>query len=235
MSPRLVDRLGLGGRELVAIVGAGGKSTILACIGRELAASGAAVVVTTTTKMGADQATEPSVFSSDPLVIIDAVDPGRSLFVGAARDDEKVTGLAPEVVTAVHASPRVDAVVVEADGARSRLIKAPAPHEPVVPAGSTTVIVVASLAALGRPIDEVAHRPERVARIIGVAPSAELTPRHMVDVLTHAEGGLSRVADATRVVVALVAPTEEDAMAAVAVRDALEAHPRVERVVVVPW
>ncbi len=34
---------------------------------------------------------------------------------------------------------------------------------------------------------------------------------------------------------ALVAPTEEDAMAADAVRDALEAHPRVERVVVVPW
>ena len=29
MSPRLVDRLGLGGRELVAIVGAGGKSTIV--------------------------------------------------------------------------------------------------------------------------------------------------------------------------------------------------------------
>lgn len=235
MSPRLVDRLGLGSRELVAIVGAGGKSTILARIGRELAASGAAVIVTTTTKMGADQATEPSVFSSDPVVIVDAVEPGTSLFVAAARDHEKVTGLAPEIVTAIHAASRVDAVVVEADGARSRLIKAPAPHEPVVPVGSTTVIVVASLAALGRPIDEVSHRPERVSRIVGATPSQVLTPHHMIDVLTHADGGLSRVADTTRVVMALVAPTEEDAMAADAVRDALEAHPRVERVVVVPW
>ena len=96
MSPRLVDRLGLGNRELVAIVGAGGKSTILARIGREWAASGAAVIVTTTTKMGADQATEPSVFSSDPRAIIDAVEPGTSLFVAAARDEEKVTGLTPD-------------------------------------------------------------------------------------------------------------------------------------------
>ena len=235
MSPRLVDRLGLGNRELVAIVGAGGKSTILDRIGREWAASGAAVIVTTTTKMGADQATEPSVFSSDPRAIIDAVEPGTSLFVAAARDEEKVTGLTPDVVTAVHASPNVDAVVVEADGARSRLIKAPASHEPVVPAGSTTVIVVASLAALGRPIDEVAHRPERLARIVGASPSAELTPRHMVEILTHPDGGLARLEDTTRVVVALVAPTDEDAAAAAQVRDALDAHTRIERVAVVPW
>ena len=47
--------LGLGRSELVAFVGAGGKSSLLLGLGAELSVSGSRVVLTTTTKMGTDQ------------------------------------------------------------------------------------------------------------------------------------------------------------------------------------
>ena len=59
MSGSLRDRFGLGSRELVAFVGAGGKTTTLQLLSNELAADGARVVLTTTTKMSESQISEP--------------------------------------------------------------------------------------------------------------------------------------------------------------------------------
>ncbi|MBC7292858.1 MAG: hypothetical protein H5T84_01900, partial [Thermoleophilia bacterium] len=51
----LTDVLGLAGRELVALVGGGGKSTLLLRLAGELGGRAARVLVTTTTAMYADQ------------------------------------------------------------------------------------------------------------------------------------------------------------------------------------
>lgn len=231
----LLELLGIGQRELIAIVGAGGKSTLLAGLGRELASVGASVVVTTTTKMGADQVTAPSIFASDPRTIVDAIEPGVPLFAGASLSDDKVTGLTADVVAKVFSSDRVDAVVVEADGARSRLIKAPAPHEPVVPSTATTVVVVASLAAAGRRIDEVAHRPQLVAGILGRPITHVLTAHDMETVLTHEHGGMYGIPPGATVVIALVAPTQRHVENAEELCASLAGHTRVDRAVIVPW
>ena len=45
-------------------------------------------------------------------------------------------------------------VLVEADAPRGRSLKVPAPHEPVIPASTTLVVVVCALDALGQPLDE---------------------------------------------------------------------------------
>lgn len=226
----LSDRLGLTDRELVSIVGAGGKSTALLRLGEELAPRGR-VVLTTTTKMGRGQATDPSVWSSDPQEIVAASTPGVSLFAAAEAHAHKVTGLSPATVDAVFADPSIDFVIVEADGARSRRIKAPADHEPVIPSSTTTAVVVASLGALGHRIDEVAHRPELVAAILSVGTDHVLAAADVAGVLLHPSGGLKSVPRGARAVIVLTGDGGQDRDAATELGDLLRRHERIDRVV----
>ncbi len=90
----------------------------------------------------------------------------------------------------------------EADGSRGRGFKAPAPHEPAIPAETTLVVPVVGADVLGRTLDaEHVHRPELVRRLSGAAPGARVTPELIARVLAHPEGGLKNVPPAARVVV----------------------------------
>lgn len=78
----------------------------------------------------------------------------------------KALGLHPSVVDAAAAA--WDLVLCEADGARRLALKAPAEHEPVIPALSPIVVALMGLDAIGRPLREAeVCRSELVARICG--------------------------------------------------------------------
>ena len=77
---------------------------------------------------------------------------------------------------------------MEADGSRGLPLKAPAEHEPVLPAGTELVIAVAGMSCAGMPLATVAHRPERYANLTGLAPDAFITPNAVARVLTHPQG-----------------------------------------------
>lgn len=228
MTAPLRDRFGIGSRELVSIVGAGGKSTILFALGRELAGSSGRVVLTTTTKMAIDQVTEPTCWSDDPAVVEAALVPRRPLFVAVNRIPGKVTGPSSEAVDRLFSETTAHYVLVEADGARSMSIKAPEDHEPVIPRATTTVIVVAGIDAIGRPISEVAHRPDLVARIAGIGANDVLTIEGAASVLLHRNGGLKGIPDAARVVMAITKVTPDDEQGANQVAAILKRHPRTD-------
>jgi len=228
MTAPLRDRFGIGSRELVSIVGAGGKSTILFALGRELAGSSGRVVLTTTTKMAIDQVTEPICWSDDPAVVEAALVPGHPVFVAMGRIPGKVTGPSPEAVDRLFSETTAQYILVEADGARSMSIKAPADHEPAIPSTSTTVIVVAGIDATGRPISEVAHRPDLVARITGIGADDVLTIKGAASVLLHRNGGLKGIPDAARVVMAITKVTPDDEQGANQLAAILERHPRTD-------
>src|SRR3990170_4898517 len=97
----LAGALGLESRELVAMVGGGGKTGALALLARELAAEGSRVVATTTTAMFLRElsAMGPVVMEKSLPALRAGL--GRALAeggpVGAARgvaDNSKVAGLA---------------------------------------------------------------------------------------------------------------------------------------------
>jgi molybdenum cofactor cytidylyltransferase len=97
-------------------------------------------------------------------------------------------GYAPEVVDRLRQPGRL--VLVEADGSAHRPFKAPAEHEPVIPAGAADVVVCAGLQVLGRPLDERwVHRPELAAGLAGVAPGSPVTPWVAATVLLAPAGG----------------------------------------------
>ncbi|MCL1600995.1 MAG: selenium cofactor biosynthesis protein YqeC [Actinomycetia bacterium] len=233
MTTPLSERLGLQPRELVAIVGAGGKTTIMGILAEELSSVGASVILTTTTKMGADQVTEPVCWSSDPHAVEEMLVRGVPLSVLSGEAGGKVTGLQPDAVDRLFDATAADYVIVEADGARSMSIKAPAAHEPVIPRLSTTVIVVMGADALVCPLGTVAHRVDRISALTGLSGEDVPTPDAAAQILLHPNGGLKDIPEGARVEMAISKVTSENETSARALASILGKSPRVDRSVLV--
>jgi molybdenum cofactor cytidylyltransferase len=240
--------------ELVAIVGGGGKTSLMFALAAEL--PGRAVLTTTTRIFAAQMKRAPAIaYAEDLSALPTALDEhGRCLVVGRV-EGEKALGVDPALPARLLARPDVDWVLVEADGSRMRPVKAPADHEPVVPPGTTLLVPVAGIDALAGPLEEVAHRPERVRELLGQRatddgrpadnqrpttddrrPTLEgnrLTPRGLAHLLTHPMGGLKAAPDGARIVPFInKVETGEQLPAAREAAALMLAEPRVSRVVI---
>lgn len=156
-----------------AIVGAGGKTTLMHRLARQYREQGLKVLLTTTTHM---------FIEPDTLCTGSAEEIRRALeTVGYAMagvaDGEKI-GPLPEAVY-LEVCQYADMVLVEADGSRQLPVKYPAPHEPVIPVNADEIIIVCGLQALGRPLREAAHRWELAQACLDIDPDAPLTPAHI--------------------------------------------------------
>jgi molybdenum cofactor cytidylyltransferase len=173
------------------------------------------------------------VHTQDERDLFDSIDRFETnLLVVGPVEGERALGVAPGLPAALLARPRVDWVVVEADGSRMLPAKAPADHEPVIPPETSLLVPVAGIDALDAPIEEITHRPERVSDITGLSSDRVLTPDALARLLTSPRGGLKRVPEGARV--ALLINKVETAVEYAAARRVAECalkSPRVERVV----
>jgi probable selenium-dependent hydroxylase accessory protein YqeC len=104
-------------------------------------------------------------------------------------ENGKVRGIPPEMADDLFASEKTDYILVEADGAAERPVKAPAEKEPVVPESVTRVIAVMGLEVLGRPLEpDLVFRPERVSRVTGLQPGDLMSPAALARLFLHDEG-----------------------------------------------
>jgi molybdenum cofactor cytidylyltransferase len=193
--------------DTVSLVGAGGKSTTMYRLAAELAAQGWKVVNTTTTMIWREDRCGFTVLEADTDRLLDQVASAladqNSITAAAAFDEEKgkLVGVDPATVGALSALPQVDVVIVEADGAKGRSLKAPADYEPVIPASTSILVPVAAIDALGKPLDDGwVHRPDIVMRLTNAQPGEIVSVELMSTVLLHPEGGLKNVPYSARVV-----------------------------------
>jgi molybdenum cofactor cytidylyltransferase len=194
---RLSKALGVKRNQVVSFVGAGGKTTAMFRLAEELVQDGLKVVTTTTTMLRREQRGEHTILESDHNAALEKTRSALTehnhitLVASLAEAKGKLIGIAPATVDALITLPNVDAVIVEADGAKGRSLKAPAPYEPVIPLSTSTLVPVAAVDAVGRPLDEdCVHRPEIVAGLAGAELGQIITPELISTVLLHAEGGL---------------------------------------------
>jgi molybdenum cofactor cytidylyltransferase len=156
-----------------------------------------------------------------------------SLLVVGRVEGERAMGVPPELPAEMLAHARIDWVIVEADGSRMLPVKAPASHEPVVPIDTTLLVPVAGIDALSKPIGEIAHRPERVCAITGLAETDLLTPVALANLLTSPEGGLKNApADGRAAVLINKVESEGEVALALETADAILRAPSVERVAI---
>jgi molybdenum cofactor cytidylyltransferase len=114
----------------------------------------------------------------------------------------KLAGLRSDQPYELLMKSGADVVIVEADGARHHMIKAPAEHEPVVPPQTNVALLMMSAEAINRPLSgEIAHRPELIAKVAGIDMVDVLSPEAAARVMTSEEGGMKSIpATATKYV-----------------------------------
>ncbi|HXH22067.1 MAG TPA: selenium cofactor biosynthesis protein YqeC [Dehalococcoidia bacterium] len=193
----LTEALGVRPRDVVALVGGGGKTTAMYRLCGEAAGRGARAVASGTARFTAPAGTAaaPLIVNKDEdRLVSDVLSALASApWVIAATghgEKERLLPLSFAAVEALASHEVVELLVLEADGSALRPFKAPAGHEPVVPPQATLVVAVAGADAFGRPLSEAfVHRPERVAALTGARIGEPVTPQMAAAVLAHAEGG----------------------------------------------
>ncbi|WP_455581774.1 selenium cofactor biosynthesis protein YqeC [Dysosmobacter sp.] len=165
---------------VTAVIGSGGKTTLLRTLGTALAAEGHRVLLCTTTKIY-PFAKIQTLRSPTEEALAAALDRERLICAGTPLEGSgKLT--APQVPMARLAA-LAEYVLVEADGAAGRPLKAHAAHEPVIPAEAARVICVAGVSGFGLPIMETTHRPERFAQLAAASVQDSATPENTARVL----------------------------------------------------
>lgn len=121
--------------------------------------------------------------------VVQALATGKTVAWFSRQDGDKVVGVPPVWVDKLAGSAPHAWILVEADGARGRLLKAPAPHEPVVPAGTHFTVGVLNLAVIGRPLSPAnTHRLALVAKIINKQAGELVEWRDLACLAVHEQG-----------------------------------------------
>lgn len=161
---------------VISLTGAGGKTSAMFCLAKELAAAGwQKILITTTTHIAAAESPAPGVTVK-----------GAGLL-----PDGKLTGFTLEQIDQLACQREYQIILVEADGSRQLPLKAPAEHEPQIPASSQMVIAVMGWSAWGSPADALhVHRPAYL-RALGNYPAgvaAKVDDQLLLAWLSHPQG-----------------------------------------------
>ena len=165
-------------KGVCAVIGSGGKTTLLRTLGEEL--PGRVILCTTTHILpfaGIPLYTGAGERELEQLLAEYSV-----VCVGQPGEEGKLTAsrLPVEVLAGL-----ADYVLVEADGSKCLPLKAHASHEPVIPPESKKVICVVGASGFGRRIEETVHRPEVFCRLTGAKPGDVVTPALAARAIAH--------------------------------------------------
>jgi probable selenium-dependent hydroxylase accessory protein YqeC len=204
----LSESLGLGEKEIISLVGAGGKTTLMFRLAKELLDSGKKVVTTTTTKIAEPTHGDTPCLLIDPEPanllrrLSDHLDQHHHLTLASRRlESGKLQGISTELVVDLWEKKLVDYLVIEADGAARRPVKAPREKEPVIALNTTMVVAILGLDGVGAPLsEEHVFQPERFSKITGLPLGAPISPEAMARAMIHPEGLLKGTPPTARAV-----------------------------------
>lgn len=183
--------------DMTAIIGSGGKSTLLRALGLELMRAGSRVLLCTTTHMfpvaGVPWDGSSRRLDAAPWKPGAAHAPGCTCKVCAGMSrgsicqagvlDPETGKLSAPAEPPNELAQRFDYVLAEADGSKRLPLKAHAAWEPVIPAATANVVWVVGASGLGKPVAEVVHRPELFCERCGCEPTDIATPERVAQVL----------------------------------------------------
>ena len=237
----LPDALGLRRGEVLALVGGGGKTSLMFRLAAELASGGSRVITTTTTRiLPPDPGQSSRVIveqDEDTLTALtrEALIEHHHVTLARLNSDEKLKGLLPETIDLMHRLGIADFIINEADGAARQPLKAPNATEPVIPVSSSLVVALVGIEAIGRPLSpETAFRVPIISRLTGLEGRAPITKEAVATLLTHPAGIIQHSPPRARIV-PFINKVDEPSCLPVAralAEEILERrHPQIERVV----
>ncbi|UCD38722.1 MAG: putative selenium-dependent hydroxylase accessory protein YqeC [Fidelibacterota bacterium] len=178
----------------VAVIGAGGKTSLLFRLGRELSRKYQKVLLTALTRMQYPVDLEPVIASevADPD-LSKLFRKGAPLFLmGSRESDAKLAGLS--VAELDLARKQADICLFECDGARGLSLKAHHGNDPDVPRCATHVIIVVGADAVGTSLREgLVHRPDVFKRQWGIDDDTVIGAEFVAQVVTSSRGYVSKI------------------------------------------
>ncbi|HWR18408.1 MAG TPA: selenium cofactor biosynthesis protein YqeC [Clostridia bacterium] len=159
-------------KGITAIVGGGGKTTLMMRLSKELSSFGS-VIVCTTTHILVPEGIE-FYLGANKETVREALKKQSVISLGE-REAETGKLVAPKL-SMKTLKEISDYVLVEADGSKRLPLKAHAAHEPPIPREVNRILYVVGADGMGKTVREAAHRPELYAKIIGKSMEDIVTP-----------------------------------------------------------
>lgn len=190
--------------DVVAFIGAGGKTSALVGLGYELMEAGWRVLATTTHHTTLEQLDLfPAALSSraGSGAISQALTDHGFVFLYESLQGQHVNGIHPTWTRHLLDSVDSDVLLIEADFADGKPLKAPYDDEPRIPDEASLIIPVASLAALDQPLNEAnLYNAQAMIDRYGFGDDAPVRSPWLAQVLRDEELGLKGVPENKRVV-----------------------------------
>lgn len=155
----LSELLGIN-KGITAVIGSGGKTTLISVLAEELKEKGT-VIITTTTKIMPSHKFE-NFLKSDIEELKTILQNKRVICVAKKYNDIKLCSSNIEMEKLLEIA---DYVLVEADGSKRLPLKAHIDFEPVIPKDTNKIISVVGLSGINRKIKHSVHRAERFCEI----------------------------------------------------------------------
>jgi len=186
----LLSCLSLPPKGIVAIYGAGGKTSFMQSLAKDLVLCGHKVIQTTTTKIRRP-ALIPCIIGHDIQTVTEELrirlqeTPMVSLGSSLTRDG-KLIGIPPSWPDSLLKEETADYILVEADGSARKSIKGYAHYEPVFPINSCMLVPIIGLDVIGCPVTaENVHRLDLFCRLTGCQPGTSLEISTLVTIYRH--------------------------------------------------
>jgi probable selenium-dependent hydroxylase accessory protein YqeC len=222
-------------KGVVSCVGAGGKKTTMFRLAE--AHSGRVGITATAHIEYFPKTLQATNYIADERELIEAVkDDKDSKVIAFAKPSERFgrrAGISLDTVKIFQEIGGFDLLVIKADGARGRFIKAPADHEPAISPCSNTVIPILSAKVIGLPLsDEIGHRVEQISKVTGLTVGEIIEPIHIARLLSADNGSLKNVGTAKVIpLINMVDDSEIESVAREAATEALQLTDRFDTVV----
>lgn len=171
---------------VIAVVGGGGKTSLIYRLNEELQTMGKRVIISTTTHMAYDPML-PLIKSTELEKVPEMLE--KHGFVAVADIEEnsgKMCSIEEKELKKLVSL--CDIMLIEADGAKRKPLKVPADWEPVIPEFADMVISVIGLDCLGKPICETSHRAEYTSTFLKKNLDAPVTAEDIEKIAISVHG-----------------------------------------------
>jgi len=187
--PSFLQALGIMRGDVVCLVGAGGKTSLMFLLAQEARAQGLKVLVTTSTKIFIPDDDQYDGLDLTGLLFSESRVAEPGIYVGGLPTSVvgKMRGAEMDLLSS--RLDNFDLVLIEADGAARKPLKGWNRTEPVIPSFTTKTIGIVDIQTIGCIIsDALVHRLEIFSKLTGGQAGELVSVDHLCRMIQHGEG-----------------------------------------------
>lgn len=187
---KLCNYIGLKEKDIISIVGAGGKTSFLFKLAKELKQNNYKVLVTTTTKIYVPPKEDydfACLKEEQFFKYASMKSPGIYVYGMGVNLENKIIGIEENILNELM--PYFDYILIEADGAKEKGIKGWNQFEPVISKKTTKTIGILDIQTIGMEIcKENVHRSKIFCGITQAQEGESIKIEHLSRLISHQQG-----------------------------------------------